>query len=107
MSIDALNHGSLVRRDPGRSCGRTASFLCHFRTTGAWGLLTGNSFKHADLLVEEDPMESSKNQPDQHAPQPVKVPTQKPKRFQIVKLEPRIAPRLAANHNEILIRDVS
>lgn len=27
------------------------------------------------------------------------------KRFQIVKLEPRIAPKLAANHNETIVRD--
>jgi hypothetical protein len=30
----------------------------------------------------------------------------KPKRFQIVKLEERIAPRLAANHNETLVADL-
>ena len=30
----------------------------------------------------------------------------KPKRFQIAKLEERIAPRLASNHNETLVRDV-
>jgi hypothetical protein len=30
----------------------------------------------------------------------------KRKRFQIVKLEERIAPRLAANHNETLVRDL-
>ncbi len=27
------------------------------------------------------------------------------KRFQIVKLEPRIAPKLSANHNETMVRD--
>ena len=30
----------------------------------------------------------------------------KPRRFQIVKLEERIAPKLAANHNETLVADV-
>lgn len=30
----------------------------------------------------------------------------KPRRFQIVKLEERIAPRIAANHNETLVADV-
>jgi hypothetical protein len=30
----------------------------------------------------------------------------KPKRFEILKLEERIAPKLAANHNETLVRDV-
>ncbi len=50
-------------------------------------------------------MKSIERKPVRSDSQPVKEQTTNKKRFQIVKLEPRIAPKLAANHNETFVRD--
>jgi hypothetical protein len=46
---------------------------------------------------EKTPVNNSSNTAKSQAPNR--------KRFQIVKLEPRIAPKLSANHNETIVRD--
>ena len=50
-------------------------------------------------------MEPSKLRKVQPA-RPKKADAAKPKRFQMVKLEERIAPKIVNNHNETLVRDV-
>jgi hypothetical protein len=53
----------------------------------------------------EVPMTTSKDEKVQPARRK-KNHDAKPKRFQIVKLEERIAPGIQTNHNETLVRDV-
>lgn len=50
-------------------------------------------------------MEPRKAESGRHRARRTNGRSAKPKRFQIMKLEQRIAPKLAANHNETLVRD--
>jgi hypothetical protein len=59
----------------------------------------------ADQPRKEVPMEPPK-EGKVRQPRTKKDQEAKPRRFKIVKLEERIAPKLASNHNETLVADV-
>ena len=56
-------------------------------------------------MRKENPMKTNVKTQVNPGSKPANGQVRNRKRFQIVKLESRIAPKLAANHNETIVRD--